>query len=106
MDTENMQDCIDACTRCHQTCLETAMNECLEKGGKHVESGHFRLMLNCAEICQTSANFMLSSSDFCIQVCEVCAEICEACADSCEQMEGMDECVQACRECARTCREM
>jgi hypothetical protein len=57
-----MQACIDACDRCHQACLHEAMNQCLESGGKHVTPEHMRLMLNCAEICQTSINFMLSSS--------------------------------------------
>lgn len=107
MNTEyDMQSCIDACTQCYQTCLESAMNHCLETGGKHVEPEHFRLMMNCAEICQTSANFMLSGSEFCDQVCELCAEICDACADNCEQVGDMDECVAACRDCAQTCREM
>ena len=102
----DMQSCIDACSHCHQICLESAMNQCLETGGKHVEAEHFRLMINCAEICQTSANFMLSGSDFSDQVCSVCAEICEACADNCDQVGDMDDCVEACRECAQSCREM
>src|SRR5665647_3165403 len=72
---DNMQPCIDACSHCHETCLHTAMTHCLAVGGKHVEAGHFRLMINCAEICQTSANFMLSGSAFHQKVCAVCAEI-------------------------------
>ncbi|MGZ8225396.1 MAG: four-helix bundle copper-binding protein [Methylococcaceae bacterium] len=103
---EAMQACIKACCHCHKTCLQTAMNHCLETGGKHVEAEHFRLMMNCAEICQTSANFQLSSSHFHRRVCEVCAEICEACAVDCEKIGGMDECVGACRECAESCRLM
>jgi len=101
-----MQACIDACSRCHQVCLQTAMNHCLNSGGKHVEAEHFRLMMNCAEICQTSANFQLSSSHFQHRLCEVCAEVCEACAASCERIGAMDECVKACRDCAESCREM
>jgi len=30
-----MQSCIDACSDCHQLCLKTAMNYCLNTGGKH-----------------------------------------------------------------------
>ena len=101
-----MQSCIDTCTKCHQTCLHEAMNHCLEAGGEHVAPDHFRLMMNCAEICQTSANFMLSGSAFSNQVCQVCAQICEACARSCEQIEGMEECARVCRECAASCRRM
>ena len=101
-----MQSCIDTCNRCHQTCLHEAMNHCLEAGGEHVAPDHFRLMLNCAEMCQTSANFMLSGSALSKRVCEVCAEICEACAKSCEQIDGMEECARVCRECAESCRRM
>jgi Glucose/sorbosone dehydrogenases len=53
-------------------------------------------MMNCAEICQTSANFQLSSSKFSHRLCEVCAEVCEACVADCEKIGGMDECVEAC----------
>ncbi|MEQ1530484.1 MAG: four-helix bundle copper-binding protein [Methylococcales bacterium] len=101
-----MPDCIAACNHCHQVCLQTAMNHCLEAGGKHVQADHFRLMLNCAELCQTSANFQLSSSDFHRRVCEVCAEVCAACAGDCEAIGGMAECVEACKKCAESCLAM
>ena len=67
--SQNTDSCIDECIICHQTCLQAAMGHCLETGGKHVEPGHFRLMMSCAEICQTSANFMLSDSPFSQQIC-------------------------------------
>ena len=101
-----MQACIDTCAKCHQTCLHEAMNHCLEEGGEHVAPDHFRLMMNCAEMCQTSANFMLSGSALSRQVCGVCAEICDACAQSCEETEGMEECARVCRECAESCRRI
>lgn len=103
---QSMQSCIDICNTCAQVCLQTAMNQCLEMGGRHVEPQHFRLMMNCAEICQLSANFMLSSSRFHNRTCELCAEICEACAMDCENIGGMDECVSVCHECADSCRQM
>jgi hypothetical protein len=104
--SSDMQKCIQACETCHSICLSTAMNHCLEKGGKYVEPQHFRLLTNCAEICQTSANFMLSNSDLHAKVCEVCAEVCDACAESCQQVGNMEECVQACQQCAQSCHEM
>ncbi|MEK6805778.1 MAG: four-helix bundle copper-binding protein [Pseudomonadota bacterium] len=103
---DTMQPCIDACSHCHETCLHAAMTRCLTAGGKNVEAAHFRLMMNCAEICQTSANFLLSGSAFHPKVCAVCADICDACAKSCEQVGGMEDCVKACRECADSCRKM
>ena len=101
-----MQECFDACAQCHNTCLQMAMTHCLPLGGKHVEPEHFRLMLNCAEICQTAADFMLSGSRFHQRTCAVCAEVCEACAKSCEQVGDMAECVDACTRCAESCRKM
>ena len=103
---ERMQQCIQDCLDCYQTCLHDATNHCLETGGKHVEPTHFRLMINCAEICRTAADFMLSNSSLHGRVCAACAEVCEACAQSCEEVGDMDECVRACRECAESCREM
>ena len=103
---KGMQDCIDVCSQCHASCLHTAMVHCLNTGGKHVGADHFRLMMNCAEICQTSANFMLSGSTFHAALCGICADICEACAKSCEAIGEMEDCVRACRECAASCRKM
>jgi hypothetical protein len=102
----DMQACIDACARCHQICLHMGMNHCLETGGKHIEPSHFRLLMSCAEICQTSANLMLIGAAHSSAVCGICAEICEACAIDCEKTGDMDECVEACRGCAETCRQM
>jgi len=101
-----MEACIKACCHCHQVCLYTALNHCLELGGEHVKPNHFRLMFNCAEICQTSANFMISGSAFHHRVCEVCSEICQACAEDCEKLGDMEDCVEACRACAESCQKM
>jgi hypothetical protein len=104
--TPDMRKCIEACQRCHNVCLQTAISHCLEIGGKHVEPAHFRLMTDCAEICQTTANFMLRGSHFYDQSCQLCAAICDACAHSCEQIGGMADCVHACQRCAEICRHM
>jgi len=101
-----LEECIKHCLDCHHICLEMAMNHCLETGGKHTEPKHFRLMLNCAEICQTSANFMLSGSELHGLTCGVCAEVCRRCGDDCEKVGDMDECVTACRACADSCARM
>ena len=101
-----MQSCIDECLRCHSLCLGTAMTHCLEAGGRHVEPEHFRLMIACAEICQTSANVMLTGLALHRRTCALCAETCEDCALSCERIGDMEECVDACRRCAESCRRM
>lgn len=104
--SQEMQSCIQECLRCQTACLSMAMNHCLEVGGKHVEPGHFRIMMACAEICATTAKFMMMNSDHHKHLCRECAEICEACAKSCEEIGDMQECVDACRRCAESCRKM
>jgi hypothetical protein len=105
MDSD-MNNCIDACLSCYQICLGTAMHHCLETGGKHTEPEHFRLMMACAEICRTSAHFMLLGSPHHKHICAECAEICEQCAKDCERLGDMQACVEACRACAASCRKM
>jgi hypothetical protein len=106
--TKQMQQCIQECQSCSAVCLENVPH-CLEKGGKHAEPQHVRLLLDCAEICQTSANFMIRGSAYHSRTCGVCAEVCEACARSCESLGDdaeMQRCAEACRTCAQSCREM
>jgi hypothetical protein len=101
-----MQRCIDDCLACYSTCLSMAMGHCLEMGGAHTEKKHFTLMMACAEICRTSAHFMLIGSPHHAHLCAECAEICTECAQDCERIGAMDECVAACRKCAESCRAM
>ena len=101
-----MQACIDECQRCHSACLSMATNHCLRVGGKHVEPQHIENMLDCAQICAVSADFMLRASGHHAAVCGVCADICAACAGSCEGLDGMEDCVAACRACEASCRKM
>jgi hypothetical protein len=104
--SHEMQACIDACLHCYRTCLEMASQHCLPMGGKHVEPDHFRLMLACAEICRTSAHFMLLGTMLHKRICAECSAICLECAADCERVGDMEECVEACRRCAESCRAM
>lgn len=104
-----MEKCIQNCTDCHHICLET-LTHCLHMGGKHVEPNHIRLLNDCIQICQTSADFMLRQSPFHTMTCAVCAQVCEQCADDCSRFDPKDEqmlaCAEACRRCAESCRQM
>jgi hypothetical protein len=101
-----MKSCLDACQHCHAVCLQTAMQHCLEVGGKHVEPEHFRLMMACAQICQTSVELMLIGWEHHGAQCGICAQACEDCARDCDRLGGMEECAAACRACAKECRAM
>lgn len=107
--SREMQQCIEECLRCHGVCLQT-VSHCLELGDRHADPAHIGVLLDCAEICQTSANFMLRSSDRHQVICGVCAQICRACAEDCERMAGDDrilqQCAEACRRCQQSCERM
>lgn len=102
-----LQECIVECDSCHDLCVET-VSYCLSMAGRHAEPAHVTLMLDCAEICQTAADFMLRASPLYSAVCAVCADVCEACARSCAALDGaeMAACADACRRCAAVCRAM
>lgn len=105
---EQLRECIQVCNDCHDICEETILH-CLETGGEHAKRNHIRIMLDCAEICHTSAEFMVRRSDFHGQVCGACADVCESCAEECERFDNdpmMQRCAQACRTCAESCSEM
>lgn len=103
-----MRRCIANCQECHNVCLET-VTHCLRKGGAHAEASHIRLLLDCIEICQTSANFMLRGSPLHRHTCGACVQVCEECARDCERLgddEMMRRCAEVCRRCAESCRQM
>jgi hypothetical protein len=72
--TAEMQDCVE-CQFCHSTCTET-IGYCLDIGS--ARSRAYPPLMDCVEICQTSADFMLRGSDEHGIVCRTCAEVCSA----------------------------
>jgi hypothetical protein len=105
--SDEVQECIDRCQRCQEECLSMATH-CLGLGGRHAEAAHIALLIACAELCDTSARFMLLGSAHHPRTCEVCAEVCEACATECAGFEddAMRQCAETCRRCAESCRQM
>lgn len=103
--SQKTQHCIEHCLECHKTCSEL-ISYCLKKGGMHAEPKHIQTLLACADICSTSAHFMMWESDLQGRVCGICADACFECAQDCERMsddEMMKVCAQVCRGCAETC---
>src|SRR5262245_976651 len=102
----SVQRCIEICTLCHEACLET-LSHCLRSG--HTAPSHLRILLDCAEICQTNANLLIRNSDVHRPVCAACAAACTACASSCVQFlgdEDMKRCGEICRQCAEACTDL
>jgi hypothetical protein len=105
--SREMQDCIDACQSCHTICLET-LDHCLTQGGKHAAPDHIRTLIDCAQICDTSADFMIRRSEVHPHTCAACAAVCDQCAISCDALgtAEMKRCADECRRCADKCRVM
>lgn len=103
-----MQRCVEECQRCEATCIEVT-HHCLALGGAHAEARHITVLLDCAQICGTAANFMQRGSELHTRVCAACADICRACERECRSMgddDMMQRCADACRQCAESCERM
>ena len=99
-------ECIELCWSCRDTCQSTLFAYCLEHG--HTQRDHVRVMADCIQICQTSADFMIRNSPLHAATCRACAEVCDACANSCEAIGDVEmrKCAEICRRCAESCREL
>ena len=70
-----------------------------------------RICLDCADICDATANLGLrrtgSNNQMLTETLELCARMCEECAAECEKHdhEHCKLCAIMCRECAEDCRK-
>ena len=105
---QEMERCIAFCQECHEVCLQMVPH-CLSKGGQHAEPSHIRMLLDCAEICETSANFMIRGSELHTETCRACSEVCQRCAVDCQRLGSdpeMEKCAGVCLRCAESCAQM
>jgi hypothetical protein len=103
-----LQECIEDCLNCHAACTMTAQYA-LGEGGAHADVNLVGVLLDCAEICQTSANFMLRGSPYHSLTCAACAELCRACEEACRAVGGdeqLSHCAEVCARCAESCEKM
>ena len=111
--SDQMRQCIEDCQECHSLCWQVAARylrpaQDVKSSESYIEPTYLRLLLDCAEICQTSANFMLRGSDWYRCACQMCLEVCDQCARECEKVTDdaqMQACAEVCRHCADSCQE-
>jgi hypothetical protein len=105
--TAEVRECLKDSLDCYQTCTQT-VTKCLTMGGEHSELKHLNLLMDCAKICSTNADFILRNSTYYPQTCGLTADICDECADSCDRFEDefMKDCASVCKRCSESCREM
>jgi hypothetical protein len=78
--------------QCSETCPSEATTHCTEAGGRYAETIHLRLLLYCAEICRTAADFLLTK--LAAAHSSLRADVCDACTRNCEQVGREDLCVR------------
>ena len=110
---EEVQECILKCLDCQRECLRLVDHYRRLDGARAYperregsECPDTRLLLNCSEICATTARFMFRGSEFCPQLCLLCADVCKSLARSCDKVLDDAEiqvCVATCQRCAECC---
>jgi len=103
-----MRRCIDNCLNCHAVC-EATLSYCLAHDGAFTDRTGVLMLLDCADICRTSAGFLLRGSELHRHTCAACSKVCTACADWCNRLQRdavMRQCAITCQECASSCEEM
>lgn len=103
-----MRECAENCHECHDACL-SVLGFCLNRGGEFASSAHIGTLLDCADICRVSEDFLHRGTARHELACAVCAEICAQCATVCARYPEEKElarCAEACRRCADSCRKM
>jgi hypothetical protein len=90
INSNQLRESARLCWECRTECHTALFNYCLEKGGRHAQVEHIKLMVDCIEICQTTADFITRDSELYSDICAACAEVCFVCAESCDSLSGED----------------
>ena len=101
-------DDLDTFRACRRACL-AAVRHALDADGPQLDDAQIRLLLDGAEVCETSIRFRRRNSTLDPRVCTVCVAICERCAALCDRFGDdavMRTCRDACRHCASVCRRL
>ena len=103
--TDHKSLCIQACLDAHRACQETALH--LFEQGQPVTANLTRLLLDCAAICQASADFMKANSELQGRFCAATVQISLRCAQECERLAHdvqLKYCAALCRRCVSRCQ--
>ncbi|HEY9751159.1 MAG TPA: four-helix bundle copper-binding protein [Allocoleopsis sp.] len=100
-----LKTCIEACTACHNMCLE-AMTYCTDRSCKYLDASMMSMLRDCAEMTMMCINLISDGSEFAGRTCQLCAEMCFKCAIACDEMQDakMTEYAAIFRHCAEQCK--
>jgi hypothetical protein len=112
MDMAMMNDLVDACAACEQTCVvcaDSAMGEGMSMGMSMCMS----MCLDAADMCNTTMRMMLRPNGYdmmsVMAMLEACMSMCRAAAAECMKHDGMETmmmCSKACMACVEECNRM
>ena len=99
---------LEAFRVCRRACLD-AVRRGLDAEGPGLDDAQLGLLLDGAEVCETTIRFRRRNFTLHPRVCALCVDICERCAELCEALADdtvMRVCRDACRRCAAICRQL
>jgi hypothetical protein len=103
------RECIEATSDCYTVCSET-LTHSLGDAGTPAHARHIRLLIDCAEISQTTQNSLVRASELGLMMAAVCVEACEKVAVSCRRIDTSDPqlntCAEVCDHTANCCRQL
>lgn len=103
-----LQECIEQCFNCHATCT-TTVQHCLAAGGALADQSVVGVLIDCAEMAQVSASFMLRGSAYHMVTAAACAELCRTAEEACRPHSGDERllrCAEVCAACAECCEQI
>jgi hypothetical protein len=100
---EAMSGCIDACQKCHHSCLEAAQR-LLESQPNISGSKLLSALTHCIGMTRLTAEMLLTDSSAHAEACELCKKACLDCAELCKGNPDLEACMKVCLECAHCCQ--
>lgn len=100
-----MQLSADHCLECFRACSE-AMAHTIDLRRQHWEHEHYRILLDCIDVCKTTAGFLIRQSDYYKDICSVCALICKETTKCCQEFGNDPFMLKAgdiASKCAKSC---
>jgi hypothetical protein len=105
--TETTRTLIE-CLRCREVCEDT-VTHALRVGGPALEDERIGALLDCADVCRTTATLIRRGSPLAGRTAGIAADLCERAAEACAAFaedRALAACAETCRRCAAWCRRL
>lgn len=105
--TADHREAHDAARACHVAAMD-ALRVSLSSGWDPDARDRVTMLLDTADICRTTGDFLQRGSVHVPDVCRTCAIVCGECRDECERLgaEELSACAEACDRCVRACSRL